>query len=120
MSCDAERRDPELAEVLREHELAEMLAAHCPACAAIERCKHTFGKYWAYKSSGGVGCKCPLTAYAKPAAPEPPPSPAPLPPPVPSGREPWQCKVFATRRREDGVFKPRKRKEKTMRQGTLL
>jgi len=28
--------------------------------------------------------------------------------------------VFATRRREDGVFKPRKRKEKTMRQGTLL
>jgi hypothetical protein len=101
MSCDAERRDPEL---------AEMVAAHCADCATMAQCKHAFGKFWAIKSRDGVGCAYPF----------PPPSSAPLPPPVPSGREPWQGKVFATRRREDGVFKPRKRKEKTMRQGTLL
>lgn len=100
--------------------------AHCPACAAIERCKRTFGKYWADKSSGGVGCKCPLTAYAKPAAPEPPkPPPAPAAAPAPklvsepARREPWEGKTYTTHRREGGVFQCRKRKI-SARQGTLL
>ena len=88
--------------------------AHCPACAAIERCKHTFGKYWADKSSGGVGCKCPLTAYAKSAAPEPLKLVS-----EPARREPWEGKTYTTHRREGGVFQSRKRKI-SARQGTLL
>lgn len=42
--------------------------AHCAACAAIEWCKHAFGKYWIDKSSGGVGCKSPLSSAKRSSA----------------------------------------------------
>lgn len=97
--------------------------AHCAACAAIERCKHAFGKYWADKSSGGVGCKCPLTACAKPATPKPPPAPAAAPAlklvSEPVRREPWEGKTYMTHRGDGGVFQSRKRKI-SGRQGVLL
>lgn len=32
----------------------------CKDCKSVEWCKHAFGRYWQDKSSGGVGCRCPL------------------------------------------------------------
>ena len=104
--------------------------AHCAACAAIEWCKHAFGKYWADKSSGGVGCKCPLTSAehspaVKAASDTPKPQPASAAAPAlklvsePARREPWEGKTYTTHRREGGVFQSRKRKI-SARQGTLL
>ena len=28
----------------------------CESCDVIELCRKTFGKYWNWKSGGGVGC----------------------------------------------------------------
>jgi len=100
--------------------------AHCAACAAIEWCKHAFGKYWADKSRGGIGCTYPLTAYLgtnRAEIPKPPPAPAAAPAlklvPESARREPWEGKTYTTHRREGGVFQSRKRKI-SARQGTLL
>ena len=37
-----------------------VFAAYCAQCPAVERCKHTFGRFWRDKSSGGTGCNVPL------------------------------------------------------------
>lgn len=103
---------------------------HCPTCAVVAQCKRTFGKYWIDKSSGGVGCKCPLTSAehssaVRAASDTPKPRPAPAAAPAlklvsePARREPWEGKTYTTHRREGGVFQSRKRKI-SARQGTLL
>ena len=103
------------------------LKAHCDTCASIERCKHAFGKYWTDKSRGGIGCTYPLSAGAEKPVERKPPAPQPPPPAPPSTlrcdpvrRDPWQGRVFTTKRREGGVFQTRKRKFTTMKQGKLL
>lgn len=45
----------------------------CAVCQAVRECKHTFGKYWAEKSSNGTGCNYPVKPYL-PAKPLPPPT----------------------------------------------
>lgn len=37
-----------------------VFAAYCAQCPAVERCKHTFGRFWRDKSANGVGCNTPL------------------------------------------------------------
>lgn len=32
----------------------------CKDCKAVAACKYTFGRFWDGKSSGGVGCNCPI------------------------------------------------------------
>ena len=42
---------------------ADGLAAHCAACAVLKDCKRAFGKYWADRSHGGVGCMHPFHGW---------------------------------------------------------
>ena len=100
--------------------------AHCATCAAIEWCKYTFGKYWADKSKGGIGCTYPLTANlgtncAEILKPLSAPAAAPALKLVsePARREPWEGKTYTTPQRAGGVFQSRKRKISAG-QGTLL
>lgn len=37
-----------------------MFKRECDRCSAVRACRHTFGRFWEGKSSGGRGCDSPL------------------------------------------------------------
>ena len=63
----------------------------CESCTAAEACRTAFGKYWTYRSNGGVGCnlRFPAGEARSPAG---------------RGKEPWEGRTFVSGRRERGVF----------------
>ena len=36
------------------------VAMRCGECAALERCRQAFNRYWEEKSHGGKGCRTPI------------------------------------------------------------
>ena len=44
---------------------ADDLAAHCAACDVLNDCRRAFGRYWADRSRGGVGCTHPFHGWRR-------------------------------------------------------